>query len=99
MLEAMPIGVVRFPGTGITDNLADKAKRLGIAAGSSAARERRLGYLPKFWRSCRRRNSANFRLYVQNCAAVVVEGATNLFDDEGGRGYTLLWSRPRKNGD
>ncbi|MHC2253343.1 DUF736 domain-containing protein [Bradyrhizobium embrapense] len=21
----------------------------------------------------------------------------NLFDDEGGEGYTLLWSRPRKN--
>ena len=23
----------------------------------------------------------------------------NLFDDEGGEGYTLIWSRPRKNGD
>ena len=23
----------------------------------------------------------------------------NLFDDEGGEGYTRLWSRPRKNGD
>ena len=23
----------------------------------------------------------------------------NLFDDEGGEDYTLLWSRPRKNGD
>ena len=23
----------------------------------------------------------------------------NLFDDEGSDGYTLLWSRPRKNGD
>jgi uncharacterized protein (DUF736 family) len=23
----------------------------------------------------------------------------NLFDDEGGGGYTLLWSRPRKNGE
>jgi uncharacterized protein (DUF736 family) len=23
----------------------------------------------------------------------------NLFDDEGGEGYTLLWSRPKKNGD
>jgi uncharacterized protein (DUF736 family) len=23
----------------------------------------------------------------------------NLFDDEGGEGCTLLWSRPRKNGD
>jgi uncharacterized protein (DUF736 family) len=23
----------------------------------------------------------------------------NLFDDEGGEGYTLLWSRTRKNGD
>jgi uncharacterized protein (DUF736 family) len=22
-----------------------------------------------------------------------------LFEDEGGEGYTLLWSRPRKNGD
>jgi hypothetical protein len=25
------IGVMHFPGTGIQDNLADKAKRLGIA--------------------------------------------------------------------
>jgi uncharacterized protein (DUF736 family) len=23
----------------------------------------------------------------------------NLFADEGGEGYTLLWSRPRRNGD
>ena len=23
----------------------------------------------------------------------------NLFEDEGGEGYTLLWSRPRKNGE
>jgi uncharacterized protein (DUF736 family) len=23
----------------------------------------------------------------------------NLFDEEGGEGYILLWSRPRKNGD
>jgi hypothetical protein len=30
MLEALPIGVIIFPGTGIQDNLADKAKRLGI---------------------------------------------------------------------
>ena len=26
----MPIGVVVFPGSGITENLADKAKALGI---------------------------------------------------------------------
>jgi hypothetical protein len=30
MLAAMPIGVMHFPGTGIQDNLADKAKKLGI---------------------------------------------------------------------
>jgi hypothetical protein len=30
MLDAMPIGVIVFPGTGIQDNLADKARRLGI---------------------------------------------------------------------
>ncbi|MER8590030.1 MULTISPECIES: DUF2493 domain-containing protein [unclassified Mesorhizobium] len=30
MLEALPIGVIVFPGTGIQDNLADKAKKLGI---------------------------------------------------------------------
>jgi hypothetical protein len=30
MLEALPIGVIVFPGSGITDNLADKAKKLGI---------------------------------------------------------------------
>jgi YspA, cpYpsA-related SLOG family len=30
MLEALPIGVVAFPGSGISGNLADKAKKLGI---------------------------------------------------------------------
>lgn len=30
MLELLPIGVIVFPGTGIQDNLADKAKKLGI---------------------------------------------------------------------
>jgi hypothetical protein len=30
MLEALPIGVLHFPGTGIQDNLADKARKLGI---------------------------------------------------------------------
>ncbi len=30
MLDVLPIGVIIFPGTGIQDNLADKASRLGI---------------------------------------------------------------------
>ena len=30
MLEILPIGVIVFPGTGIQDNLADKAKKMGI---------------------------------------------------------------------
>mgnify|MGYP000521182455 CR=1 FL=1 len=30
MLDVLPIGVLHFPGTGIQDNLADKAKKLGI---------------------------------------------------------------------
>lgn len=30
MLEVLPIGVIVFPGTGIQDNLADKARKLGI---------------------------------------------------------------------
>jgi hypothetical protein len=30
MLAVMPIGVMYFPGTGIQDNLADKARKLGI---------------------------------------------------------------------
>lgn len=30
ILSVMPIGVIVFPGTGIQDNLADKAKKLGI---------------------------------------------------------------------
>ncbi len=30
MLEVLPIGVVVFPGSGITDNLADKGRKLGI---------------------------------------------------------------------
>ncbi|NYF33627.1 DUF2493 domain-containing protein [Sphingopyxis sp. JAI108] len=31
MLEALPAGIIIFPGTGIQDNLADKAKKMGIA--------------------------------------------------------------------
>ena len=30
MLDVLPIGVVVFPGSGIQDNLADKAKKMGI---------------------------------------------------------------------
>ena len=30
MLAALPIGVIIFPGTGIQDNLADKARKMGI---------------------------------------------------------------------
>jgi hypothetical protein len=30
MLEVLPIGVIAFPGSGISANLVDKAKRLGI---------------------------------------------------------------------
>lgn len=30
MLETLPIGVIVFPGTGIQENLADKARKLGI---------------------------------------------------------------------
>jgi hypothetical protein len=30
MLNVLPIGIIVFPGTGIQDNLADKARKLGI---------------------------------------------------------------------
>ena len=30
MLEALPIGVIVFPGSGIVENLADKARKMGI---------------------------------------------------------------------
>ena len=30
LLDVLPIGVVVFPGSGISDNLADKARKLGI---------------------------------------------------------------------
>jgi hypothetical protein len=30
LLQALPIGVIVFPGSGVTDNLADKARHLGI---------------------------------------------------------------------
>ncbi|WP_019960603.1 DUF2493 domain-containing protein [Woodsholea maritima] len=32
ILNVLPIGVILFPGTGIQDNFADKAKKLGITA-------------------------------------------------------------------
>ena len=30
LYEVLPVGVLVFPGTGIQENLADKAKKLGI---------------------------------------------------------------------
>jgi len=30
MLAVLPIGVMVFPGTGIQDNLADKARKMGV---------------------------------------------------------------------
>ncbi|HKG76532.1 MAG TPA: DUF2493 domain-containing protein, partial [Beijerinckiaceae bacterium] len=30
ILTAMPIGVIAFPGSGISENLADKARQMGI---------------------------------------------------------------------
>lgn len=30
LLEVLPIGLIVFPGSGITDNLADKARTMGI---------------------------------------------------------------------
>jgi len=30
LLDTMPIGIIVFPGSGISDNLADKARKLGI---------------------------------------------------------------------
>ena len=38
LLAEVPQAVIVFPGTGITDNLADKAKRLGILELSTTAR-------------------------------------------------------------
>ena len=35
MLDAMPIGVIVFPGSGISANLADKARKLGIPVWNS----------------------------------------------------------------
>ena len=40
MLEAMPIGVICFPGNGINENLADKAKELGIRVSTPATTRR-----------------------------------------------------------
>lgn len=43
MLETLPIGVIVFPGSGISANLADKARKSAFQSGNStkAARERR----------------------------------------------------------
>jgi hypothetical protein len=30
LIEALPVGLIIFPGNGIQDNLADKARKLGI---------------------------------------------------------------------
>ena len=37
MLDALPIGLIVFPGSGISENLADKARKLGIPVWRFAA--------------------------------------------------------------
>jgi hypothetical protein len=37
MLGIMPIGVIAFPGSGISANLVDKARKVGVAGASTAA--------------------------------------------------------------
>jgi hypothetical protein len=39
MLEALPIGLIVFPGSGITANLADKARKMGIPLWRFPARD------------------------------------------------------------
>ena len=39
MLDVLPIGVVVFPGTGIQDNLADKARRWASRCSTSGREE------------------------------------------------------------
>src|ERR1700756_783213 len=48
----------------------------GSPSGNSAARERRPAIFHTTEVELHRRNSASFRLHIQNCAVVVVEGAT-----------------------
>jgi len=42
ILEVLPIGVIVFPGSGIQENLADKARKLGIRTSYSEA----IGFFP-----------------------------------------------------
>jgi hypothetical protein len=49
MLEVLPIGVIVFPGSGISANLADKAKKLGIP-GLEIRWQRRISAAAKFHR-------------------------------------------------
>ncbi|MGL3821879.1 DUF2493 domain-containing protein [Sphingopyxis sp. R3-92] len=39
ILEALPVGVIAFPGNGIQDNFADKARKLGISVWDFRKRE------------------------------------------------------------
>jgi len=44
MLEALPVGLIAFPDSGVSANLADKARKLGIPVwrhGAEVPRERR----------------------------------------------------------
>ena len=66
MLDVLPIGVMVFPGTGIQDNLADKARKLGIPVWKfgTAARERRLYAKAEFRRAgkaCSRLSGSRFQ--------------------------------------
>ena len=44
-------------------------------------------------------NAPSHRIYMGREPLFNAPIYANLFGDEGGEGYTLLWSRPRKNGE
>ena len=46
MLDVLPIGVMVFPGTGIQQNMADKARKFGIPIGNSATAARKRHRIP-----------------------------------------------------
>ena len=83
MLDVLPIGVMVFPGTGIQDNLADKARKLGIPVWRfrRAARERRDPWVRRrpagvdvkrtFSDPCEVTTDRRVGLWVHGCSGVV----------------------------
>jgi hypothetical protein len=78
LLEALPVGILAFPGSGISANLADKARQRGIPVWQITADSANLGAASLLSRCSRRRRAAGLPFRGRG-AAILLRSSLLLF--------------------